>query len=57
MTAASQSKRAVADAKRDMALHALVAARRTGLASEQAAAMVACDAWLTAELAAGRVTA
>jgi hypothetical protein len=49
------SKRKQADAKRDLALHALIEAKRTGLAMHDAAARIACDAWAAAEVAAGRV--
>jgi hypothetical protein len=55
VTVPAPSKRKLADAKRDLALVALVTARRSGLASDDAAARVACAEWCTAEMAAGRV--
>jgi hypothetical protein len=56
MTPVVMSKKRAADAKRDLALVALVNARRTGLACDDAAARVACAEWCDAERAAGRIT-
>jgi hypothetical protein len=57
MTTANPSKRAIADAKRDLALHALLAHEKTPLAREHAAAWIACVEWARAERLAGRVPA